>query len=256
MGPTGVGKTELAKALAEFMFNLESALIRIDMSEYTESHSVARLIGAPPGYVGFEQGGQLTEAVRRKPYSVILFDEIEKAHPQIFNIFLQLMDDGRLTDGKGRTINFKNTIIIMTSNLGSDLIRQSTGKITQAVKQQVWEKVEKTFPPEFINRLDQIIIFDRLTPDMLKQIVDLQLDQVLARLKQQKINLKFSASARAFLAQQGYDPTFGARPLKRVIQNQILDPLALEIIDKKIKPGQTIKIDLNSSKSGLKLAKA
>jgi ATP-dependent Clp protease ATP-binding subunit ClpB len=253
MGPTGVGKTELAKALASFMFNDENALVRIDMSEYTEPHSIARLIGAPPGYVGYEEGGQLTEAVRRKPYSVILFDEIEKAHPQIFNTFLQILDEGRLTDGKGRTVNFKNTIIIMTSNLGSELIQRQPGKITDRLKQQIWEKVRATFSPEFINRLDQIIIFDSLTPAMLEKIVELQIDKVRQRLDQQKIKLQVASQAKKFLAQRGYDPSFGARPLKRLIQSEILDELALEIIEDKVKPGQTVKVDLNQAKTGLKL---
>lgn len=234
MGPTGVGKTELAKALAEFLFNDENALIRIDMSEYSESHSVARLIGAPPGYIGFDQGGQLTESVRRKPYSVILFDEIEKAHPQIFNSFLQILDDGRLTDGKGRVVNFKNTLVIMTSNLKDE------------------EQVKNTFKPEFINRLDQIIVFDPLTPKMLQKIIDIQLNKINKRLKNQNLKLKVTDKAKTALGKLGYDPVYGARPLKRVIQNQILDPLSLMIIENKIKDGSTITVDLVKDQLTLK----
>ena len=234
MGPTGVGKTELAKALAEFMFNDENALIRIDMSEYSEQHSVARLIGAPPGYVGYDQGGQLTEAVRRKPYSVILFDEIEKAHPQIFNSFLQILDDGRLTDGKGRLVNFKNTLIIMTSNLKDE------------------DSVRKTFKPEFINRLDQIIVFDPLNQKMLDQIVDIQLKKVSKRLKDQEIKLTVTPKAKEHLSKKGFDPDYGARPLKRVIQSEILDPLSLMIIENKVKDDAIITVDLVKDKLTLK----
>ncbi|MBU1084799.1 MAG: AAA family ATPase [Candidatus Beckwithbacteria bacterium] len=226
MGPTGVGKTELARALAEFLFNDENAMIRIDMSEYSEPHSIARLIGAPPGYVGYDQGGQLTEAVRRKPYSVILFDEIEKAHPQIFNAFLQILDDGRLTDGKGRLINFKNTLVIMTSNLRDE------------------ETVKKTFKPEFINRLDQIIVFEPLTSKMLEKIVTIQLQKVNKRLKEQHFKIKVTDQAKDYLAKKGFDPVYGARPLKRVIQNKILDPLSLMIIEHQIKEDSTITVDL------------
>ncbi len=242
MGPTGVGKTELAKALAEFLFDDENAIVRLDMSEYAERHTVARLIGAPPGYIGYEEGGQLTETVRRKPYSVILLDEIEKAHKQIFNILLQILDEGRLTDGKGRTVNFKNTIIIMTSNLASGIIREYQDKDETLLKQKVMEVVEETFPPEFINRLDQIIIFENLTPEMLAKIVELQLDLVKKRLKKQKVNLKVADSAKRLLAKLGYNPNFGARPLKRVIQSKILDELALQIIEGKIKEGDTVTV--------------
>ena len=245
MGPTGVGKTELAKALAEVLFGDEKALVRTDMSEYSESHSLARLIGAPPGYVGFEEGGQLTEAVRRKPYSVILFDEIEKAHPQIFNAFLQILDEGRLTDGKGRTISFKNTVVIMTSNLGGNIIQDYAGKKDkqEEMKQKIWELVNQSFRPEFINRLDQIIIFDQLTPEMLNSIVKLQLDRVNRRLADKKITLKVTPAAEKYLSQKGFDDAFGARPLKRVIQNEILDPLSLMIIENKVKEGTTVTID-------------
>jgi len=228
MGPTGVGKTETAKALAEFLFNDENAMIRIDMSEYQERHTVSRLIGAPPGYVGFEEGGQLTEAVRRKPYSVVLLDEIEKAHPDVFNLLLQIMDDGRLTDGKGRTVDFKNTIIIMTSNLRTE------------------EEVRKTFRPEFINRLDQIVLFNPLTPAMIRQIVDFQIKQVEKRLSRQKIKILISKEAKELLAKKGYDQEFGARPLKRVIQDFILDKIALMIVEGQIKEGEAVKVEVKN----------
>ncbi len=239
LGPTGVGKTELAKALAATLFNDESALVRIDLSEYQESHSVARLIGSPPGYVGYDEGGQLTESVRRKPYSVILFDELEKAHHDIFNVFLQLLDDGRLTDGKGRVVNFKNTVIIMTSNLGSDIIQ--TGE--KDMKGKLWGLIRSTFRPEFINRVDQILVFDPLTPADLRQIVDIQLKLVSDRLSRQNIKLTVSPKAKELLAKRGYDPVFGARPLKRTIQDLILDELALRIIEGKIASGSTVEID-------------
>jgi len=239
LGPTGVGKTELARSLADVMFNDQNALVRIDLSEYQEQHSVARLIGSPPGYVGHEEGGQLTEAVRRKPYSIILFDELEKAHPDVFNLFLQILDDGRLTDGRGRVVNFKNSIIIMTSNLGSDLI-QAGGK---NVQEDLWGLLRKTFRPEFLNRVDQIIVFDPLSEKELSHIVDLQLELVSRRLEKQDIHLDVSKDAKLLLAKLGYDPTFGARPLKRAIQDHILDELALRIIEGKVKPGSTVKVE-------------
>jgi len=258
IGPTGVGKTELAKALAEFMFNDESALIRLDMSEYMEKHSVAKIIGSPPGYVGYDEGGQLTDKIRRRPYSVVLFDEIEKAHPEFFNILLQIMDDGRLTDGKGRTVNFKNTIVIMTSNLGNEIIKQySIGfadttdlKVaataqTSEMKEKIDQILRENFKLEFLNRIDEIVIFKSLNQEVLSNIVDLELNKVEKRLKNKAINLKIALKVKTMLAEKGYDTTYGARPLKRIIQNLILDELALEIIEGKIKQGDKVEIDLS-----------
>ena len=241
LGPTGVGKTELSRALAEFLFDDEHAMIRIDMSEYMEKHTVARLIGAPPGYVGYEEGGQLTEAVRRRPYSVILFDEIEKAHHEVFNVLLQVLDDGRITDGQGRTVDFKNSVIIMTSNIGSQYITEEESRESRS--RLVMDALRAHFRPEFLNRVDDIIIFDRLKEDDLKKIVDIQLHRLTKRLEQQKIRLELSDSAKAFIAREGYDPVYGARPLKRVIQKQILDPLSLDILERKFHEGQTIRAD-------------
>ncbi|GHV06434.1 chaperone protein ClpB [Spirochaetia bacterium] len=241
LGPTGVGKTELAKTLADFLFNDEKALTRIDMSEYGEKHSVSRLIGAPPGYVGYEQGGQLTEAVRRRPYSVILFDEIEKAHPEVFNVFLQILDDGRLTDGQGRVVDFKNVIIIMTSNLGSDLILEA--KNTEEIKDGLMELLKQSFRPEFLNRIDETVIFNRLGKDEISKIVEIQAARLTARLEDRKINLKLTNEAKKFLAERGYDPMFGARPLKRTIQSELENPLAKLIIAGKIKEGDSITAD-------------
>ncbi len=259
LGPTGVGKTELAKTLALGMFNDEKALIRLDMSEYMESHSTAKLIGSPPGYVGYEEGGQLTELIRRRPYSVILFDEIEKAHPQVFDILLQIMDDGRLTDAKGRTVNFKNTVIIMTSNVGSDIIykaeefgfsdepkRESVNE--HEMRERVMKSLKERFKPEFLNRVDEVIIFHPLSKQMIEKIVGLQLQIVENRLAAKDIRLKVSAAVKAYLTQKGYDPLYGARPLKRVIQNDILDELALQIIEGKITSGGKVKIDLENGK--------
>jgi ATP-dependent Clp protease ATP-binding subunit ClpB len=248
LGPTGVGKTETAKALAEYLFNDEKAMIRIDMSEYMEPHSVARLIGAPPGYIGYDEGGQLTEAVRRKPYCVILFDEVEKAHPQVFNIFLQVLDDGRLTDGRGRVVNFTNTILIMTSNLASDVIRSYAGKQYKEMEGKVLEIVYKAFRPEFLNRLDQITIFHSLTDKELEKIVDLQLALVEERLKKQHIHLQFTTALKKYLSEAGYDPAFGARPLKRAIQDLVLDELSLQIIEKKIISGSSVRVDYKDGK--------
>jgi len=244
VGPTGVGKTELAKALAEVMFDDEDAMIRIDMSEYMERHSVARLIGSPPGYIGYEEGGQLTESVRRRPYTVILLDEVEKAHDEVFNLLLQVLDDGRLTDGKGRTVDFKNTVIIMTSNIASDIIMQYTEekKDEEEMEEKVTERIRQSFRPEFINRLDQIILFESLTEEMLELIVDKQIAQVEKRLSEKDIDIKITEEAKQILAEEGYSKTFGARPLERVIQNQILDPLAMKIIKGEVGEGDKIKV--------------
>ena len=248
LGPTGVGKTETARALAEFLFDDESAMIRIDMSEYMEKHTVARLIGAPPGYVGYEEGGQLSEAVRRKPYSVILFDEIEKAHSDVFNVLLQVLDDGRLTDGQGRTVDFKNTIVIMTSNLGSPIIQEyfmdgKTDKSShQAMEDKVMAELKKHFRPEFLNRVDDVIIFQSLDESELTRIVDIQLAQLDYRLTQQNLTLDVDAAAKKFLAKEGYDPQFGARPLKRAIQEFLLDPLATKLLAGEFKPNDKIKV--------------
>jgi ATP-dependent Clp protease ATP-binding subunit ClpB len=238
LGPTGVGKTELSKALAEFLFDDENAIVRLDMSEYMEKHTVARLIGAPPGYVGYEEGGQLSEAVRRKPYSVVLFDEVEKAHGDVFNVLLQVLDDGRITDGQGRTVDFKNTVIIMTSNIGSQFIMEDL-KVEERNK-RVMEALRGHFRPEFLNRVDEIVIFDRLSDKEIGKIVDIQLTRLEKRLAKQNLKLELSDKARAYLAKEGYDPAYGARPLKRVIQQKILDPLSMEILDGKIHEGQTI----------------
>jgi ATP-dependent Clp protease ATP-binding subunit ClpB len=248
MGPTGVGKTELARALAEFLFDDEQAMVRVDMSEYMERHSVSRLIGAPPGYVGYEEGGYLTEAVRRRPYSVVLFDEIEKAHPEVFNAMLQILDDGRLTDGKGRTVNFKNTIIIMTSNIGSAEIRDFAGRDEEAMKAGVMDALRHHFRPEFLNRLDDVIIFHSLDREQIKKIVDIQIDRLNKRLAGNKFQLVLSPAARDALAGEGYDPAYGARPLKRAIQRLIENPLAKEILGGKFQPGQTIEADVDGDK--------
>ncbi len=241
LGPTGVGKTELSRALAEFLFDDENAMIRIDMSEYMEKHTVARLIGAPPGYVGYEEGGQLSEAVRRKPYSVVLFDEVEKAHHDVFNVLLQVLDDGRITDGQGRTVDFKNTVIIMTSNIGSQFITEEESR--EARSRLVMDALRQHFRPEFLNRVDEVIIFDRLSEDDLKKIVEIQLGRLTKRLEQQKITLDLSDSAKELLAREGYDPVYGARPLKRTIQKEILDPLSLDILEGKFHEGQRIRVD-------------
>jgi ATP-dependent Clp protease ATP-binding subunit ClpB len=247
LGPTGVGKTELAKALAEFLFNNERLLVRLDMSEYMEAHAVAKLIGAPPGYVGYGEGGQLTEAVRRHPYTVILFDEIEKAHPEVFNILLQILDEGRLTDSKGRTVNFKNTVIIMTSNLGSDKIAQLAGD-QRKQENAVNQILKNTFRPEFLNRVDDIIIFQPLTREDISKIVKLQLKLVSQRLAQKGIKIKFGDAALSHIASAGFDPVFGARPLKRVIQREILDELSLRIIEGQISEGDTVEVDYKGGK--------
>ncbi len=250
LGPTGVGKTELTKALAEFLFDDEHALIRMDMSEYMEKHSVARLIGAPPGYVGYDEGGALTEAVRRRPYQVVLFDEIEKAHPDVFNVLLQVLDDGRLTDGQGRTVDFRNTLIVMTSNLGSEyLVNQPEGQDTEAVREQVMSEVRASFRPEFLNRVDEIILFHRLKRGNMGAIVDIQLKRLAKLLEDRKITITLDAGARDWLAEKGYDPAYGARPLKRVIQKQVQDPLAEMILSGIVKDGEQVTI--SAGKAGL-----
>jgi ATP-dependent Clp protease ATP-binding subunit ClpB len=237
IGPTGVGKTELARALAEFMFDSEQAMIRIDMSEYMEKHSVSRLVGAPPGYVGYDEGGQLTEAVRRRPYSVVLLDEIEKAHSDVFNVLLQLMDDGRLTDGQGRTVDFKNTVVIMTSNVAGGM-----------------DGVRATFKPEFVNRLDEIVEFRPLTREEIGAIVELQVEKLVERVRDKGVEIELTDEARTLLGNLGYDPTYGARPLKRVIQKQLVDKLALKLLDGEFKPGDRVVVDADGG--ALTFAKA
>jgi ATP-dependent Clp protease ATP-binding subunit ClpB len=246
MGPTGVGKTELARALAEFLFDDEKALVRLDMSEYMEKHTVSRLIGAPPGYVGYDEGGQLTEAVRRRPYAVILLDEIEKAHPDVFNVLLQVLDDGRLTDGKGRTVDFRNTVLIMTSNVASDLIQEMArrdGEDEDKLKDRLMEALRQTFRPEFLNRIDEIVTFHSLGREQIAQIVDIQLKDLQKRLADRKLTLELTDEARAQLAERGYDPVFGARPLKRTIQRMIENPLAVEVLGGHFSEGDHIVAD-------------
>lgn len=253
LGPTGVGKTELAKALADYLFDDEKALVRIDMSEYGEKFSVSRLIGAPPGYVGYEQGGQLTEAVRRRPYSVILFDEVEKAHPEVFDLLLQVFDDGRLTDGQGRTVDFRNTILILTSNLGSSYLMEDSLSWDQKVA-AVNEEVRKAFKPEFINRLDDIVVFQTLTAEDLGQIVEITVDRLQHRLAERRLELAVTPVARLWLADNGYDPVYGARPLRRLMQKEIDDRLAKALLGGVIHDGDTVKVDLAEDKSGLSVA--
>ena len=248
LGPTGVGKTELARALAEFLFDDEHAMIRIDMSEYQEKHTVSRLIGAPPGYVGYEESGQLTEAVRRRPYSVVLFDEIEKAHPEVLNVMLQLLDDGRLTDGKGRTVDFKNTVVIMTSNVGSHFIAERVGsggrrELDEGTRRQVMDALRAHFRPEFLNRVDEIIVFHALSREEMRQIIDIQLRGLMKRLEDRKIRVELTDRAKDLLIAEGYDPTYGARPLKRTIQRRILDPLAMRVLQGEFGEGESIRID-------------
>jgi ATP-dependent Clp protease ATP-binding subunit ClpB len=244
LGPTGVGKTETARALAEFLFDDEHAMVRIDMSEYMEKHAVSRLIGAPPGYVGYDEGGQLTEAVRRRPYSVVLFDEIEKAHQDVFNVLLQILDDGRLTDSQGRTVDFRNTVIIMTSNIGSYLILESFGKTDwELVEQQVMGELRRHFRPEFLNRVDDVIVFRPLREEQIEHIVDLQLERLRRLLGDRKMALEVTPAAKRALASEGYDPAFGARPLKRAIQRLIQDPLAMQVLEGRFADGDHIVVD-------------
>jgi ATP-dependent Clp protease ATP-binding subunit ClpB len=243
LGPTGVGKTELAKALAEFLFDDERALVRLDMSEYMEKHSAAMLVGAPPGYVGYEEGGVLTNRIRRRPYSVILFDEVEKGHNDVYNLFLQLLDDGRLTDSQGVTVDFTNTIVVMTSNLGSEHMRVcSTPEQTAELNQQVMQAVRGKFRPEFLNRLDEVMIFKPLTMEVMKPIVDIQLGRLQARLRERRIELSIDDAARTVLAEAGYNPAYGARPLQRVVQSRLQDPLAEKIVEGAIVDGQRVDV--------------
>jgi ATP-dependent Clp protease ATP-binding subunit ClpB len=266
LGPTGVGKTELARALAEFLFDDEHAMVRIDMSEYQEKHTVSRLIGAPPGYVGYEESGQLTEAVRRRPYAVVLFDEIEKAHPEVLNVMLQLLDDGRLTDGKGRTVDFKNSVVIMTSNVGSHFIAEAAvaravtsrdaddGALDAGTKREVLDALRAQFRPEFLNRVDEIIVFHALTRAQMRVIIDIQLKGLMKRLEERKIKVELSDSAKDRIIAEGYDPTYGARPLKRAIQREILDPLAMRVLEGDFKEGDFVRID--ASGGALQFARA
>jgi ATP-dependent Clp protease ATP-binding subunit ClpB len=247
LGPTGVGKTELARALAEFLFDDEHAMIRIDMSEYQEKHTVSRMIGAPPGYIGYDEAGQLTEAVRRRPYSVVLFDEIEKAHPEVLNVLLQLLDDGRLTDGKGRTVDFKNVVVIMTSNLGSQFIAEHTGDLGEGVRRQVTEALRQHFRPEFLNRIDEIIFFHALGIEHMKAIVDIQVRGLLKRLEERKIHVELTGPAKDFIVSEGYDPMYGARPLKRTIQRRVLDPLALRVLEGEFREGDHVVVDVGDN---------
>ncbi|MDF2601097.1 MAG: ATPase, partial [Methylobacterium brachiatum] len=245
LGPTGVGKTELCKAVAEFLFDDDRAMLRVDMSEFMEKHAVSKLVGAPPGYVGYEEGGVLTEAVRRRPYQVILFDEVEKAHPDVFNILLQVLDDGRLTDGQGNTVDFRNTIIVLTSNLGAEFLAAvMEGQPAEAAREQVMEVVRRAFRPEFLNRLDEIILFNRLGRSDMRRIVDIQLEGLERRLAERKIVLQVEAAAKDWLANAGYDPVYGARPLKRVIQRHLQNPLAKMLLTGAIKDGEPVPVSV------------
>jgi ATP-dependent Clp protease ATP-binding subunit ClpB len=255
LGPTGVGKTELAKALAEFLFDDERAMIRIDMSEYSEKHSVARLVGAPPGYVGYEEGGQLTEAVRRRPYCVVLLDEVEKAHPEVFDVLLQVLDDGRLTDGQGRTVDFRNTILILTSNLGSQFIADPALD-DRAKRDAVLTAVRTSFKPEFLNRLDDVIIFASLSTSELTRIVDLQIDRLAKRLSGRRLELTVSPAAKEWLALTGFDPVYGARPLRRLVQSAIGDKLARALLAGEIADGDEVVVDLDQKADSLTVTTA
>uniref|UniRef100_UPI0025883B8B AAA family ATPase n=1 Tax=uncultured Spongiibacter sp. TaxID=870896 RepID=UPI0025883B8B len=256
LGPTGVGKTQLSKALAEFLFDREEALVRIDMSEFMEKHSVARLIGAPPGYVGYEEGGYLTEAVRRRPYSLLLLDEVEKAHPDVFNILLQVLDDGRLTDGQGRTVDFRNTVIVMTSNLGSDVIQEMTrgGSDYPAIRSAVLDVVSGHFRPEFVNRVDELVVFEPLGREQVREIAHIQLGILNKRLAERELSLVLSDAVMDRLADVGFDPVFGARPLKRAIQQQLENPLAQRLLQGEFTPGQQIRAELDGDQLAFKAA--
>ena len=256
LGPTGVGKTELARALAEFLFDDERAMIRFDMSEYMEKHSVARLIGAPPGYVGYEEGGQLTERVRRRPYAVVLFDEIEKAHPDVFNILLQILDDGRLTDGKGRMVNFRHTVLIMTSNVGSAAIGEWAGRDAERARELATQALRATFRPEFLNRIDDIVLFDPLGREQLDQIITLQIERLAQRLAERDISIVLAPAARERLVREGYDPAYGARPLRRAIQRLVLDPLAMEVLEGRIVPGERVRVEVDARSGEMKFVRA
>jgi ATP-dependent Clp protease ATP-binding subunit ClpB len=256
LGPTGVGKTELARALAEFLFDDEHAMIRIDMSEYQEKHTVSRMIGAPPGYIGYDEAGQLTEAVRRRPYAVVLFDEVEKAHPEVLNVMLQLLDDGRLTDGKGRTIDFKNTVVIMTSNLGSQYIAEHHGEPTEGVRRQVTEALRQHFRPEFLNRIDEIVFFHALGLEHMKAIIDIQVTGLLKRLSDRKIHVELTEAAKAVVVTEGYDPMYGARPLKRTLQRRVLDPLAMKVLEGELREGDRVIVDADGSELRFEKAKS
>ena len=259
LGPTGVGKTELARALAEFLFDDDQAMVRIDMSEYQEKHTVSRMIGAPPGYVGYEEAGQLTEAVRRRPYAVVLFDEIEKAHPEVLNVLLQLLDDGRLTDGKGRTVDFKNTVVIMTSNLGSAFISERTtvegGAIDEGTRRHVMDALREHFRPEFLNRVDEIIFFHALGREHMKKIIDIQVAGLMRRLEERKIHVQLTDAAKEALVREGYDPAYGARPLKRTIQRRVLDPLAMRVLEGVFAEGDTVAVDAGPAGDALQFEK-
>jgi ATP-dependent Clp protease ATP-binding subunit ClpB len=258
LGPTGVGKTETARALAEFLFDDEQAMIRLDMSEYMEKHSVARLMGAPPGYVGYEEGGQLTEAVRRRPYAVILFDEIEKAHRDVFNALLQILEDGRLTDGQGRTVDFRNSVVLMTSNLGSDELQRlaAAGASGDELRTAAQEALREHFRPEFLNRVDEVVVFRGLERDDLTRVVDIQLERTRKLLREKQLDLELTDAARALLVAQGYDPVYGARPLKRAIQRALLNPLAMKVLAGEFAPGATIRADAKGGEMQFQLVPA
>ena len=251
LGPTGVGKTETARALAEYLFDDEQAMVRIDMSEYMEKHAISRLVGAPPGYVGYDEGGTLTEAIRRRPYSVVLFDEIEKAHPDVFNIFLQILDDGRLTDGQGRTVDFRNAVLVMTSNIGSQHISSLDPSQEDEMRSRVMDALRGHFKPEFLNRIDDVVIYHPLGEDQIGHILEIQIDLLRKRLAERRLTLELSDAAMTFLAKRGYDPQYGARPLKRLIQREVQDPLAMKILEGVLLEGATVRADLSADGESL-----